>query len=186
MVILASSGTLAITKGLKASRRVNILVPMAVTMAVILASRPFLSSVLMPKDEPVEYPLTLTQLTGENSSSQLSIDVNSSPLVSHGQYYDFGKDNEIQYTLVDIHCPLFYDMILNEQERYFMMNRHYQGDAVISEELRDLIGAQYLRRTSTFLEDRWLICWEDRILYLYANWPLTVEQVTIVAQRLAP
>jgi hypothetical protein len=180
-------GTLAITKRLNASKTVNTWVPALVAMAVILLSRPLLSDILFPAEPAVELPLTLTQLTGENSGRQLTIDVDSSPLVSHGRYYDFGGSNEIQYTLVDVHCPLFYDMILNDMEQDYLRFRPYQADADIPDELRTLIGADYIRRSTSHLyEDRWFICWDGRILDIYANWVLTDEQVATLAAILKP
>lgn len=185
---VVSLGTLAITKKLNASRKVNTWVPALVTMAVILLSQPILSPLLTPAETPeVQFPLTLYQLTGERSADRLTIEVDSSPLVSHGRYYDFGGKDQIQYTLVDIHCPLFYDMILNDMEQDYIRTRDYQGNTIISDELRELIGADYLRRsTSPLGSDRWFICWDDRILDLYADWVLTEEQIVTLAALLKP
>ena len=182
-----SLGTLAITKRLNASKTVNTWVPTLVAMAVILLSRPLLSDILFPAEPAMELPLTPTQLTGENSGRQLTIDVDSSPLVSHGRYYDFGGSNEIQYTLVDVHCPLFYDMILNDMEQDYLRFRPYQADADIPDALRELVGADYIRRSTSYLyEDRWFICWDDRILDIYANWVLTDEQLETLVELLNP
>ena len=187
VMAVISLGTLAITKRLNASKTVNTWVPTLVAMAVILLSRPLLSDILFPAEPAMELPLTLTQLTGENSGRQLTIDVDSSPLVSHGRYYDFGLLNQIQYTLVDVHCPLFYDMILNNMEQNYLRFRPYQADAVIPDELRELIGADYIRRSTSYLyEDRWFICWDERILDIYADWVLTDEQVAALAAILKP
>lgn len=186
VLLAASLGTLAITKGLNASRNVNIWVPALVATAVILLSRPLLSDFLTPSQEPVELPLTLTHLTGENSDGKLTIDVNSSPIISHGRYYDFGLVNQIQYTLVDVHCPLFYDMILNDMELDYIRFRDFQGDTPLTGELRESIGAHYIRRSQSSLTDRWFICWDDRIVDLYANWVLTDEQVAAFIDHMKP
>ena len=187
VMVVITLGTLAITKRLNASKTVNTWAPALVAMAVILLSRPLLSDILFPAEPAVELPLTLTQLTGENSGRQLTIDVDSSPLVSHGRYYDFGGSNEIQYTLVDVHCPLFYDIILNDMEQDYLRFRPYQADADIPDELRELVGADYIRRSTSYLyEDCWFICWDDRILDIYADWVLTDEQVAALAAILKP
>ena len=184
---VTSLGTLAITKKLNASRKVNIWVPALVTMAVIFYVTPLLVDALTPAKTPVEFPLTLTHLTGENSEDRLTIEVDSSPLVSHGRYYHFGVKDEIQYTLVDIHCPLFYDMILNDMEQDYIRTRDYQGDAILSDAQRVMIGADYLRRsTSPLGSDRWFICWENRILDLYADWVLTEDQIATLVELLKP
>ncbi len=178
--------TLAITKRCNAPKWVNMLAPMVVALVVILASRPILSPILFPAQPPQELPLSLSQLTGA-SGDRLTIGVDSSPLVSYGRYYDFGEIDEIQYTLVDIHCPLFYDMILNDMEQDYIRSRSYWGDAILSDELRELIGADYVRRTtSQILDDRWFICWEDRILLLYADWALTDDQIATMVEILKP
>ena len=187
VVVTADLVTLAITKRLNASRNVNFWVPCLVTMAVILLSRPLISDFLITPEPRAEFPITLSHLTGENSSDHMTIDVDSSPLVSHGRYYDFGLLNQIQYTLVDVHCPLFYDMILNNMEQNYLRFRPYQADAVIPDELRELIGADYIRRSTSHLyEDRWFICWDDRILDIYANWGLTDEQLETLVELLKP
>ena len=77
-------------------------------------------------------------------------------------------------------------MVHKEMEQDFLRNQASPGDAPISDELRELIGADYLRRNTTFLEDRWLICWGNRILYLYADWPLTEAQLEVIADTLKP
>ena len=186
IMVLTSLGILAITKRLNASWKVNFWVPALAATAVILFCRPLLSDFLNPVEKPVELPLTLTHLTGEKSDGKLTIDVDSSPLVSHGRYFDFGLVNQIQYTMVDIHCPLFYDMIFNDIEYDFLCYRRYHGDTEISAELRELIGADYIRRSAGPLSDDWFICWEDRIVCIYINWPLTEEQIAILAQTLKP
>lgn len=188
VIAVATLGTLAITKRLGASRKVNFWAPVVISMAVILASRPLLSPILAPEKLPeVDFPLTLTQLTGAKNSERLTIEVDSSPLVSHGRYYDFGGTDQIQYTLVDIHCPLFYDMILNDMEQTYIKTRDYHGDAILSEELRELIGADYVRRSTSFLAtDDWFICWDDRIVRLYADWVLTEDQIATLVELLKP
>lgn len=186
VAIVCTLGTLSITKRLGASRKVNTWVPALVTMAVILSCRPLISDILSPAETPVALPLTLSHLTGETSSDELTIGVSSSPLVSYGRYYDFGEESEIQYTLVDIHCPLFYDMILNNMEQDYIRYRDYQADAILTDELRALIGADYLRRTTGSGNDNWFICWDDRILDLYADWILTDEQVVMLVDILKP
>ena len=186
LVLTASLGTLSLTKRFGASRSVNFWAPALVTMVVILATSSLLSEVFYLAKPEVEYPLTLTQLTGENSDGQLNIGVDSSPLVSYGRYYDFGLHNQIQYHLADVHFAPVYDMVHKEMEQDFLRNQASPGDAPISDELRELIGADYLRRNTTFLEDRWLICWGNRILYLYADWPLTEAQLEVIADTLKP
>lgn len=186
VMLAISLGTLAVTKRLGASWKVNFWVPALLSVAVILLTLPLISDALTTPEAPAELPLTLTHLTGEKSDGKLTIGVSSSHLVSHGWYYDFGLVNEIQYTLADVHCPLFYDMIRNDFEQDFVGLRDYVGSTPVSDELRELIGADYIHRSTGTLNDHWMICWEDRILCLYANWPLTDQQLAIIAAQLRP
>jgi hypothetical protein len=191
-VLLITAGGISLCKRLNAPKWVNMVVPAGLCVLVIAVLVPLLifgvDRHMSEEPSPVEtLPLTLTQLTGENSGRQLTIDVDSSPLVSHGRYYDFGGSNEIQYTLVDVHCPLFYDMILNDMEQDYLRFRPFQADADIPDALRELVGADYIRRSTSHLyEDRWFICWDERILDIYADWVLTDEQVTQLVQILKP
>ena len=177
--------TLAVTKRLHASRNVNIWAPALVTMAVILLSRPLISPLLTTEEKPVEFPLTLNQLTGENGD-RLTIGVDSSPLVSYGRYYDFGPVNQIQYTVADVHCPLFYDMIRSDLEQKLFQSAGYRGNTTLPDGLQESLATDYLCQNTGASEDRWLLCWEDRIVYLYANWSLTDEQLSAIAEILNP
>jgi hypothetical protein len=53
-------------------------------------------------------------------------------------------------------------------------------------ELRHLFGAEYIRHCITNTHDRWLICWDDRIVALRASWQLSEEQLSTVAEILKP
>ena len=186
VMIAASMVTITVTKWLNAPKWVNIWIPTLVAAAVLLSSQSFFSDHLFPEKSSPELPLTLSQLTGETETDQLTIEVDSSLLVSHGRYYDFGAENQIQYTLVDIHCPLVYDLILNDLELDYIKFRCYQGDAILSDALRETIGAEYLRRSTGQGQDDWFICWEDRILMLYADWELTDAQIMLLCDLLRP
>ena len=91
----------------------------------------------------------------------------------------------IAYTIVDVKCPLFYDMLLNEQEQQFMQSSLYSY-LPIEGELRDQFGAEYVRHSMNNTGDRWLICWDDRIVSLRASWELTEEQIDIIVEQLKP
>ena len=124
-------------------------------------------------------------LTGETDTERLTIDVSGSPLLSHGRYYDFGAANEIQYTIVDVHCPLFYDMVLNEQEQHVIRYSHYSAMPEVAE-LAAIFDAEYARRAVTNMGDRLLICWDERIVFFYADWILTEDQLATIADILKP
>ena len=139
------------------------------------------SDATLPADD---LPLTLTQLTGETGTEREILQEDSSFLCSYVRYWDTGEDDvRITYTIVDVKCPLFYDMLLNEQEQQFMQSSLYSY-LPIDGELRDLFGAEYVRHSMNNTGDRWLICWDSRIVYLRASWNLTEEQIAVIAEQL--
>lgn len=186
VVFVSAFGTLTLTKRHNASKRVNIIAPTVVTFLVLVISLPLFSSMWNTQMHQEEFPLTLGQITGEADTDRLVIESGSSPLVTHGRYFEHADEEQIQYTLVDIHCPLFYDMILNEQEQDFIRSQVYVGDADIPDAIREILGADYLRRSTGANYDMWFICWDDRIVYFYADWILTDEQIAVIAEVLRP
>ncbi|MBQ4550905.1 MAG: hypothetical protein IJA49_07410, partial [Oscillospiraceae bacterium] len=131
-------------------------------------------------------PLTLTQLTGETSTERYIPEESSSFLCSYGRYWDTGEEDvRLNYTIVDVKCPLFYDMLLNEQEQQFMQSSMYSY-LPIDGELRTQFDAEYVRHSLNNTGDRWLICWDSRIVYLKASWELTEAQLATIADTLKP
>ena len=129
---------------------------------------------------------TLTQLTGETGTERLILEESSSFLSSYGRYWDTEEDDpRLSYTIVDVKCPLFYDMLLNEQEQQFMQSSMYSY-LPIEEELRDQFDAESVRHSRNNTGDRWLICWDTRIVNLRASWELTEEQIDIIVEQLKP
>ena len=74
---------------------------------------------------------------------------------------------------------------LNEQEQQFMQSAMYSY-LPIEEELRDQFDAEYVRHSMNATGDRWLICWDSRIVNLRASWELTEEQIDIIVEQLKP
>lgn len=190
-VLFVTAGGIALCKKLNAPKWVNMVVPAglcAVVIAVLIPILIFSLDAGILNEEPPQtgnLPLTLSQLTGETDTERLTIDVSGSPLLSHGRYYDFGAANEIQYTIVDVKCPLFYDMILNEQEQDIIRYSRYSMLPGVAE-FAEIFDAEYARHATSNIGDRWLICWEDRIVDFYANWQLTEEQLAVLADILKP
>ena len=189
-VLLITAGGISLCKRLNAPKWVNMVVPAGLCALVIAVLIPLLIFSLDRKlsDEPSQtenLPLTLSQLTGETDTERLTIDVSGTPLLSHGRYYDFGTANEIQYTIVDVKCPLFYDMILNEQEQDIIRLSRYSVLPGVAE-FAEIFDAEYARHATSNTGDRWLICWEDRIVDFYADWILTEEQLAVLADILKP
>ena len=199
MVLLISAvligttlGTIHLCKQMNAPRWVNITAPvvtgtLVVIFAMVLfiaATDNFLLNHELPQAESL--PLTLTQLTGETGTERTILDDQRTPLAGYQRCWDQGGEERIAYTIVDIPCSLFYEMILNEQERSYLEAAGWLADDTITYEQREEFGADYIRRSTSKTYDRWFICWDDRIVTLRASWALTGEQIAIVAQALKP
>ena len=192
VVLLVTAGSINLCKRMNAPRWVNLAVPVVLVCVVISVLTPILvfnldSLVHDSELPPAEnLPLTLTQLTGETGTERLIPEESSTFLCAYGRYWDTVDDDvRISYTIVDVKCPLFYDMLLNEQEQQFMQSSLYSY-LPIDGELRDQFGAEYVRHSVNNTGDRWLICWDTRIVYLKAGWELTEEQLATVVEVLKP
>lgn len=190
VVLLGSVGGIALCKRMNAPRWVNMVVPSGLVALTIMVLMPLLvfsmdrTSGEIPQAETL--PVTLTQLTGETGTERLILEESSSFLASYGRYWDTAEDEpRLSYTIVDVKCPLFYDMLLNEQEQQFMQSSMYSY-LPIEEELRDQFDAEYVRHSRNNTGDRWLICWDSRIVSLRASWELTEEQIDIIVDQLMP
>ena len=139
-------------------------------------------------DPPAEnLPLTLTQLTGETGTERYIPEESSTFLCSYGRYWDTGEEDvRLNYTIVDVKCPLFYDMLLNEQEQTLLRAVGFVADGTMIPVLAEQFDAEYARHAPDTLGDRWLICWDSRIVYLKASWELSEEQLTTIADVLKP
>ena len=189
-VLLVTQGGIALGKKLNAPRWVNMVVPAGLCALVVAVLLPLLIFSLDITDEelpPAEsLPLTLTQLTGETNTERYILEESSSILSAYGRYWDTGaEDASLRYTIVDVKCPLIYDMLLNEQEQQFLQSTHYVNDGMIGE-YAEFFDAEYARHSQTKLGDYWLICWDSRILNLKASWELTEEQLATITKTLKP
>lgn len=183
---------IALCKRMNAPRWVNITVPVVVgslvMMVTMVAFIMVMDSVSLGTDLPTDdsLPLTLSQLTGETGTERTVLEEQSSFLVDYQRCWDQGAEERLNYSIIDIHCPLFYNMILDEQERSFREAAGWLPNETITSEQWDLFGAEYIRRCISGGNDRWFICWEDRIVVLRASWELTGEQISILTEILKP
>ena len=190
-VLLITAGGISLCKRLNAPKWVNMVVPAGLCVLVITVLVPLLifgvDRHMSEEPSPVEtLPLTLTQLTGETDTERLIPEECSTFLCAYGRYWDIvGDDVRLSYTIVDVKCPVFYDMLLNEQEQQFMQSSLYSY-LPIDGELRQQFDAEYVRHSANNTGDRWLICWEDRIVYLKASWMLTDAQLDTIINVLKP
>lgn len=191
IVIACVSGTLNLLKHLNAPKWVNMTVPIVTaSLTLILLMTFFTVSMdrIAMAEEPVhpdKLPLMLSDLGDYGTTERSVLNRGSSPLAGYGRYWDEAGEDRISYTIVDVKCPLFYDMIQAEQEQNFLQSASFFADSSIAS-YAELFGAEYVRHAQTELRDYWHICWEDRVVNLSATWPLTEEQIAIVAEMLKP
>ena len=191
-VLFVTAGGIALCKRLNAPRWVNMVVPAGLCALVVAVLIPLLiismDRMTVSEDLPPaeSLPLMLSDLTGETNTERYIPEESSTFLCSYGRYWDtVGEDVRLSYTIVDVKCPLFYDPLLNEQEQQFMQSSMYSY-LPIDGELRDRLDAEYLRHSANNLGDRWLLCWDSRIVYLKATWILTEAQLEVIADTLKP
>lgn len=185
-------GLIHLCKQMNAPRWVNIVVPTVVSSLVLMVVMTLLIASLdhfnlgLDRSKAAPLPLTLTQLTGETDTKQEVLEDQGSFLVEYRRCWDSGSEKQLNYTIVDIHCPLFYDPILNEQELSFLQGGGWLPTEAIPPEQQHLFGAEYIRHCITNTHDRWFICWHDRIVVLRASWQLTEEQLHQIVETLKP
>lgn len=136
-----------------------------------------------------DLPLTVEDLTGlelENYSYERT--EYNSPLLGYlwgtQWYLSIAGAGEpgLSYEVVTVRAPFLYDWCLSkrleEYEEY--PDREYRPED------SSPWGAQAAYRLWWDGEawDWWLLCWEDRIVKLHADWPLTDRQKEIAAERL--
>ena len=191
-VLFVTAGGIALCKRLNAPRWVNMVVPAGLCALVVAVLIPLLiismDRMTVSEDLPPaeSLPLMLSDLTGETNTERYIPEESSTFLCSYGRYWDtVGEDVRLSYTIVDVKCPLFYDPLLNEQEQQFMQSSMYSY-LPIDGELRDRLDAEYVRHSANNLGDRWLLCWDSRIVYLKATWILTEAQLEVIADTLKP
>ena len=191
-VLFVTAGGIALCKRLNAPRWVNMVVPAGLCALVVAVLIPLLiismDRMTVSEDLPPaeSLPLMLSDLTGETNTERYIPEESSTFLCSYGRYWDtVGEDVRLSYTIVDVKCPLFYDTLLNEQEQQFMQSSMYSY-LPIDGELRDRLDAEYVRHSANNLGDRWLLCWDSRIVYLKATWILTEAQLEVIADTLKP
>ncbi len=191
ITIFCVYGAISLLKYLNAPKWVNIVVPVGVTSLIMMF---LLTLFAMNMDRialneepphPETLPLMLSDLGDFEDAEHTVLEESTSPLAGYGRYWDHAGEERISYTIVDIKCPLFYNMIQAEQEQQFNQSSHYLAGVQFGM-CGEQFGAEYARHAQTDLRDYWHICWEDRVVTLTASWYLTDEQIAIAAEKLKP
>ena len=190
IIIACLIGCINLCKALNAPKWVTFAAPVLVLCVVVsLLMNLFiinLDRTALEKEppHPESLPLMLSDLGGSENAVHTIMEEASSPLAAYGRYWDDAGEERLSYTIVDIRCPWFYDMIQAEQERNFQLNAHYQG--IDDRNLGHLWGAEYARRAPGEEYDLWLICWDSRVVTLKTTWLMTDAQLAQAASLLQP
>lgn len=203
-VILAIGGTtvgltgitMNITKTAGAPKWVNILAPFVVTFVGLMLLTPLVFNFLDSASLNVEpqqtdsMPLMITDLVDADHTQHTITEQSSSLVASQTRYWDRQEIAEnglsLSYTVIDTEFDFVWELCLNYQEQQLLQSAYTLSNGIISLNQGDLWGAEYARRAPGDYNDRWLICWEDRIVSLRASWPMTDEQIAIAAELLGP
>lgn len=188
--------TMSITKEAGAPKWVNILAPFVVCFVGLMLLMPLLFTFLDSTsltEEPKQtdsMPLMITDLTEADHTQHTIMESSSSLILSQTRYWDRQEVYEdglsLSYTVIDTDFDFAWELCLNYQEQQLLQSAYMLSNGIIDLNQADLWGAEYARRAPGDYNDRWLICWEDRIVSLRTSWPLTDEQIAIAAELLRP
>lgn len=192
-VAVAVTGfTMHCCKEMGAPKWVNILVPFLATFLALMLLMPLIFGAMdtaylsEEPEHPESLPLMLSDLTGEENTERTILEESASPLATYCRYRDESEAFDLAYTIIDTKVGFAWELCLNYQEQQFLDSATIFTGSVITLNQGNLWGAEYARRAPGEGYDRWLICWEDRIVSLRANWTLTDEQIAIAAELLNP
>lgn len=192
ITLLCAFGSIALCKEFNAPKWVNVIVPMVTTagMMVFLLTMFAINNEAPPSAETI--PLTLADLTdpADVKTERSVLEESASLLASYGRYFEDSPDLDsglsLSYTILDVKCEIFYDLCLNEAEENFLNSASVFTAGNLETNLAHLWDADRVWHSSGELNDRWLICWEDRIVSLRAGWPMTDQQIAAAAEILKP
>lgn len=197
-VFISARLLINLCKKLNAPKWVNIAVPFVVTwvlmmiaMGIFFTAADGLSLSSEPP-HPDSLPLMIQDLTdpGDETLECTIWEESASPLSSYGRYYhdSTAEDSRLNlsYTILDVKCPLIYEMCCNDLEQQFETSASFYFDGSIKTNVGHLWDAEYAVRSSGDFGDRWFICWDSRIVILRAGWPLSEEEITAAAAILKP
>ena len=194
--VLVTRGVMELCKKKGAPKWANIAIPFvvsvvltAVPLTLLILSADSLSLDLTDAPAAEEAPLALRDFgLSEDRQTPEVMDSTDSFLGSYRRYWDETADGEtrLRYTVTDMDLDPLYDLCQKEQEQDFMEQADWASNGEIILNQGQLWGAEYARHAPGDHNDRWLICWENRIVELYTSWPLTEEQIQIAAELLRP
>lgn len=193
LIILFVSFSLECCKALNAPRWVNIAAPFLVSFLALMLVMPmvfvFLDSAPDEPELPETLPLVLADVLDTDAEYITVTYEEASSLLASKLYLwqeDGDSGQEISYTIIDTDLGFAYDMCLREQEQNFMQSASWSSNGVVNVNQSQVWDAEYARQATGDYSERWLICWEGRIVSLRTSWPLTEEQIIRIKDALMP
>lgn len=204
------NGTKALLKRKKVSAKVNRAVTLTVDVVLAFALMGGLTFGLLRAAQTgrfsleayLELPLHVEDLVNQDTADYISSSgFEDSVFLSQRRYAhrpDFGAEkagqSRIEYTMVDVKVPFLYGLCFRELYHDYDDWGDYTGvDAgttpyYVYQEMEALPAgttAVYQLWSYGTPTGRYLLCWEDRLVTLEANWVLTEEQLVTAAAKLA-
>ena len=185
-----------------APTEVNRVVTLGVDVLLALALWGVLTAMLLSgvrsgafsSESGVEPPLQMQALTGEEGKYVTNTRLEETVFLSKLEVSQYVRWQEgeilpgLEYTLVEVKCPPFYDLCLDE------MLKEYQDWSFDEPEFRYVYepcdpapwGAEkaYQLTLGGEARDRYLLCWPDRLVSLELDFTPTAEQMALAGERL--
>lgn len=173
-------------RGLSKGKNVAALVVVAFTLAFALVGGLSYGAWQLdwftpPPVAPEELLVTVEELRGPSYSPDWN-QKNESSSVLLARSYGRQGGRKLEYELVTVKVPALYDWCLRQYLPQYAQPRG-SSHALLSGDFGQATVYQYYDADQV-PEYSWLLCTDQHILELETNWPLTAEQLRIVAEKL--
>lgn len=147
-------------------------------------------------------PLKLEELTGEDTTDYvIRTRLEESVFLAQFSYdlrpdfdaEDWGNKSHMDYTIVDVRLPALYSLCFKQLwHAYDDWGPYDEGDEEgpyyayrPMDTVPAGVEAAYQQWAYDAPNERYLLCWEDRLVTLETSWPLTAEQMDTAARLLS-
>lgn len=202
VLMLAVQGTKNFLKRRGAPTGVNRAVTLGVDVLLALALWGVLTAMLLSgvrsgafsSESGVEPPLRVEELTGVAGDYKTHTSLDETVFLSRLTVHQFARRQEgeippgLEYTLVEVKCPPFYGLCLDEMLREYDDWSFDSPEFTYGYEPSDPApwGAAeaYQLTLGGEARERYLLCWPDRLVSLSLDFTPTAEQMTLAGERL--
>lgn len=206
VIFLAVNGTKQVMKRKKApatlNRTITICVDILLAVALVgMINKIFIQGIYngdFSIEKQIEAPLAASDLTGVDEEKYLTtVSVEMTPFLDRREVWSrtgFDQAEELpgmEYVLVNVHVPWIYDACFRELCRdsvvdvAFPIQKEY---TCVQYETIDPTpwGADEVYQFSLEgeLQQTYILCWQDKLVQLKADWDLTTEQMAVAGEKL--